>query len=72
MHLGKKTLNLEPVSPLVILNNCGCAHGIIFLCTKDLKWSDKHDVVLCREVLVMGLNEHRYGSKEIGDVCRMV
>lgn len=38
----------------------------------DLKWSDKHDVVLCREVLVMGLNEHRYGSKEIGDVCRMV
>lgn len=34
----------------------------------DLKWSDKHDVVLCREVLVMVLFEHPYGSKEIGDV----
>lgn len=34
----------------------------------DLKWWDKHDVVLCREVLVMVLFEHPYGSKEIGDV----
>lgn len=34
----------------------------------DLKWSDKHDVVLCREALIMVLFEHPYGSKKIGDV----
>ena len=45
--------------------------GFIFVCMylKDLGWSHKHDVVPCREVLVMEPNQLPYRSKERGDVC---
>ena len=37
-----------------------------------MEWSDKHDVVLCREVLVIGPYEHPYRSEERGDVLNQI
>lgn len=37
-----------------------------------MEWSDKHDVVLCREVLVMEPYQHPYRSKERGDVWNQI
>ena len=39
---------------------------------KDTEWSDKHDVVLCREVLAMEPYQHPYRSKERGDVWNQI
>lgn len=33
-----------------------------------MEWSDKHDITLCREVLVMEPYQYPYRSKERGDV----
>lgn len=35
---------------------------------KDMEWTDKHDITLCREVLVMEPHQYPYRSKERGDV----
>ena len=37
-----------------------------------MEWSEKHDVVLCREVLVMEPYQHPYRSKERGDVWNQI
>ena len=37
-----------------------------------MEWSDKHDLVLCQEVLVMGPYQHPYRSKEKGDVWNQI
>ena len=34
---------------------------------KDMEWSEKHDVVLCKEVLLMEPYQHPHRSKERGD-----
>ena len=39
---------------------------------KDMEWSEKHDVVLCREVLLMEPYQHPYRSKERGDVWNQI
>ena len=39
---------------------------------KDMEWSDKHDLVLCREVLAMEPYQHPYRSKERGDVWNQI
>ena len=44
--------------------------GSIFF--KGMEWSDKHDLVLCREVLVMEPYQHPYRSKERGDVWNQI
>ena len=35
---------------------------------KDMEWTDKHDITLCREVLVTEPYQYPYRSKERGDV----
>lgn len=37
-----------------------------------MEWSDKHDLVLCREVLAMEPYQHPYRSKERGDVWNQI
>ena len=37
-----------------------------------MEWSDKHDLVLCREVLAMEPYHHPYRSKERGDVWNQI
>ena len=37
-----------------------------------MEWSDKHDFVLCREVLVMEPYQHPHRSKERGDVWNQI
>ena len=37
-----------------------------------MEWSDKHDLVLCREVLTMEPCQHPYRSKERGDVWNQI
>ena len=37
-----------------------------------MEWSDKHDLVLCREVLAMEPYQHPYRSKERGDVWKQI
>ena len=37
-----------------------------------MEWSDKHDLVLCWDVLVMEPYEHRYRGKEGGDVWNQI
>ena len=37
-----------------------------------MEWSEKHDVVLCREMLVMEPYQHPYRSKERGDVWNQI
>ena len=37
-----------------------------------MEWSEKHDVVLCREVLLMEPYQHPYRSKERGDVWNQI
>ena len=39
---------------------------------KDMEWSDKHDLVHCREVLAMEPYQHPYRSKERGDVWNQI
>ena len=45
--------------------------GSIFL-FKGMEWSDKHDLVLCQEVLVMEPYQHPYRSKERGAVWNQI
>ena len=45
--------------------------GSIFL-FKGMEWSDKHDLVLCRDVLVMEPYQYSYRSKESGDVWNQI
>ena len=37
-----------------------------------MEWSDKHDLVLRREVLVMESYQHPYRSKDRGDVWNQI
>ena len=37
-----------------------------------MEWSEKHNVVLCREVLVMEPYQHPYRSKKRGDVWNQI
>ena len=37
-----------------------------------MEWSDKHDLVLCREVLVMEPYQHPYRSNKRGDVWNQI
>ena len=37
-----------------------------------MDWSDKHDLVLCREVLAMEPYQHPYRSKERGDIWNQI
>ena len=37
-----------------------------------MEWSDKHDLVLCREALVMEPYQHPYRSKEREDLCNQI
>ena len=48
--------------------------GSIFLCVhvKEMEWSDKHDLVLCQEVLVLEPYQHPYRSNERGDVWNQI
>ena len=48
--------------------------GSIFLRmhVKEMEWSDKHDLVLCREVLVMEPYQHPHRSKEKGDIWNQI
>ena len=48
--------------------------GSIFLCVhvKEMECSDKHDLVLCQEVLVMEPYQHPYRSKERGDIWNQI
>ena len=39
-----------------------------FMHRKVMEWSDKHDITLCREVLVMEPYQYPYRSKERGEV----
>ena len=39
---------------------------------KDMEWTDKHHITLCREVLVMESYQYPYRSKERGDVCNNI
>ena len=63
----KKMLNHTVVICLLTLVSVGS----IFL-FKGMDWSDKHDLVLCREVLVMEPYQHPHRSKERGDVWHQV
>ena len=37
-----------------------------------MEWSDKHDLVLCQEALVMEPYQHPYRSNERGDVWNQI
>ena len=39
---------------------------------KDMEWSYKHDLVLCREVLAMEPYQHPYRSKKRGNVWNQI
>ena len=45
---------------------CRCLYFSLYTDPKNMEWSDKHDITLCREVSVMEPYQYPYRSKERG------
>ena len=43
---------------------------LFFLYRKPMKWSNQHDIMLLREMLLFEPWSYRYGSVERGQICK--